>query len=182
MHTLSSILRVEEHPDENIIGDLPKVIVGQVHGWEIKQALVKVQWEGDNRPVRVIMNQSFFKDNLECTDELAELTGCDEWPFSVELGTYATEDEWRYDITLDADGIYVKSQRQDGTSEVSHKILWGEEYRDKDGNIVVLDNKWTDDDLAFYFKAGIYPQVSPNESFIGQSFDVSFSQINLFHE
>ncbi|GAL12231.1 alginate lyase precursor [Vibrio astriarenae] len=86
-HTLSSILTVEEHPDSRI-GDLPKVIVGQVHGWEIKQALVKMQWEGIDRPVRAILNQDFFRDNVECTDDLAEKTGCDQWPFSVELGTY----------------------------------------------------------------------------------------------
>ncbi|UQN40985.1 polysaccharide lyase family 7 protein [Agarivorans sp. B2Z047] len=180
-HTLSSILTVAEHPESNVIDDLPKVIVGQVHGWEIKQALVKMQWEGSERPVRAILNQNFFKDNIECTDDLAEKTGCDKWPFSVELGTYEKGEEWRYDITIDSDGIYLMTQDSNGQQKVEYDMKWGEEFLDKDGNRVTLVTDWTDDDVAFYFKAGIYPQIRPDTAFSGQRFDVGFSQINLFH-
>ncbi|WP_227981199.1 polysaccharide lyase family 7 protein, partial [Agarivorans sp. B2Z047] len=60
-------------------------------------------------------------------------------------------------------------------------MKWGEEFLDKDGNRVTLVTDWTDDDVAFYFKAGIYPQIRPDTAFSGQRFDVGFSQINLFH-
>ncbi|GAL12230.1 alginate lyase precursor [Vibrio astriarenae] len=46
---------------------------------------------------------------------------------------------------------------------------------------MTLVNSWADNDLAFYFKAGIYPQITPNAEFSDQVFDVGFSQINLFH-
>lgn len=180
-HTLSSILQVEEHPNPTVIDQLPKVVVGQVHGWEIKQALIKLQWEGDNKPVRAIINQDFFRDNISCSSDLADKTGCDKWSFSIELGTYPTGHEWRYDIVVDDSALYVMTRSVDGSNKVEHTLKWGQNYTDRNGNTIKLSKDWAGHDIAYYFKAGIYPQFKPVSKYTGEVFDVSFSQINLFH-
>ncbi len=180
-HTLTSILRIDQHPDTTVIDQNPKVVVGQVHGWEIKQALVKVLWEGDTKPVRVIMNQDFFHDNIKCSDDLDSKTGCYSWPFSVEMGTYPSGEEWRYDIRLDESGVYLMTQSADGSNKVEHNLGWGQNYPDKNGDQITLSSGWNSNDVAYYFKAGIYPQFKPVSKYAGEVFDVSFSKINLFH-
>ncbi|GAD89594.1 putative alginate lyase [Vibrio halioticoli NBRC 102217] len=165
-HTLKALLRVEEHPDLS----QPKVILGQIHGWKISQALVKLLWEGDNRPVRVILNDDYETNNSSCGH-------CE--PFSVDLGTYKTGEEWGYTIRANQEGIYLATYDADGGNLKSHTIPWGEEYVDNDGDKVVLSADWASPDIAFYFKAGIYPQFSPNYS--GEIFDVSFSYLDIDH-
>ncbi|MGR5166101.1 polysaccharide lyase family 7 protein [Vibrio astriarenae] len=178
-HKLTSILRIEDYPI--ISGQDPKVVVGQVHGWEISQALIKVLWEGENKPVRVIMNQDFFTDNEKC-DSSNPVNNCDNWSFSIELGTYAANVDWQYEIIVDEEGIYLatldslagESSREDIT------IHWGEAFTDKNGDSVTMTENWKDE--AYYFKAGIYPQFKPDSDYVGERFDVSFSTINIDHQ
>jgi hypothetical protein len=50
------------------------------------------------------------------------------------------------------------------------------------GDTVTLSSDWASDDIAFYFKAGIYPQFKPDDKYSGEIFDVSFSEILTEHE
>ncbi|CAM4214894.1 polysaccharide lyase family 7 protein [Vibrio agarivorans] len=181
-HTLSSTLRIDEYPDREVTNEMPKVVVGQVHGWQVKQALVKVQWEGNDKPVRVILNQDFFLDNKSCSSDLAPSTGCEQWPFSVEMGLYEAGSDWTYDITVDDKGIYLMTNDAEGGNKVERVLPWGETFEDRDGRNVTLSNQWVEGSIAYYFKAGIYPQFRPNKKFEGQLFDVSFSKIELTHK
>ena len=172
-HELTATLRIEDYPNiTNINNQDPKVVLGQIHGWKINQALVKLLWEGENKPVRMILNSDFERNNQDCS-------GCE--PFSVELGTYAASEEWRYTIRADEDGVYLATHDSDGTNTVSHTILWGQDYTDKDGDRVSLTSDWTSTDIAFYFKAGIYPQFKPDSDYVGEVFDVSFSSLRAEH-
>ncbi|CAM3142123.1 Alginate lyase [Vibrio rarus] len=165
-HELNATLKIEQHPDM----DQPKVVLGQIHGWKISQALVKLLWEGDDRPVRVILNNDYELDNESCGS-------C--YNFSVELGTYATGEEWSYTIRADEDGIYLATFDANGKNAVDHFLPWGENYKDKNGKTVKLSEDWTDPEIAFYFKAGIYPQFKPEYS--SEIFDVSFRSLNIDH-
>ncbi|MEZ8513892.1 polysaccharide lyase family 7 protein [Vibrio cyclitrophicus] len=169
-HELTATLRVENYP--NLNNQDPKVVLGQIHGWKINQALVKLLWEGEDKPVRVILNSDFERNNQDCSD-------CE--PFSVELGTYSASEEWRYTIRTNQDGVYLATHDSDGTNTVSHLIPWGEDYQDKDGDTVSLTSEWTSTDIAFYFKAGIYPQFKPDSDYTGEVFDVSFSSLRVEH-
>lgn len=178
-HTLISTLNVEGYPD--IQGQDPKVIVGQVHGWKIKQALVKVQWEGDNKPVRVILNQDFYKDNQSCSSGTPDYPQCQYWPFSVNMGTYASGEDWQYTISIDEGGIRLITQSEDGSNRVSHYLEWGKLYFDTNNGTVEMSKNWADDDVAYYFKAGIYPQFRPDKAYKGNVFDVSFKDVMISH-
>lgn len=169
-HQLTATLRVEDYP--NINNQDPKVVLGQIHGWKINQALVKLLWEGESKPVRVILNSDFERNNQDCDH-------CD--PFSVELGTYSASEEWRYTIRANQNGVYLATHDLDGTNTVSHLIPWGQDYTDKDGDTVSLTSDWTSTDIAFYFKAGIYPQFKPDSDYAGEVFDVSFSSLRAEH-
>ncbi len=170
-HRLTSTLRIEDYP--TIAGQDPKVVVGQVHGWEIKQALVKVVWEGETKPVRVILNKDFYKDNQSCSS-------CD-WSYSVDMGTYAANQDWTYMIELNSEGILLKTEYIDGSNPASHLLKWGEPYSNTNNGTVTLTDKWTDSDVAFYFKAGIYPQFNTNANYINEYFEVSFGDITIEH-
>lgn len=169
-HVLTAQLKIEEYPE--ISNQAPKVVLGQIHGWKINQALVKLLWEGEDKPVRVILNSDFERNNADCNH-------CE--PFSVTLGTYAANEEWRYTIRANEDGVYLATHDANGTNTVSHNILWGEDYTDKDGDTVSLTSDWSSSDVAFYFKGGIYPQFKPDSSYQGKRFDVSFVSLIAEH-
>ncbi|MDR9826878.1 polysaccharide lyase family 7 protein [Vibrio sp. FNV 38] len=173
IHTLSAALTINDYPDISFDEQRPKVVLGQIHGWKINQALVKLLWEGGDKPVRVILNDSFERNNNDCDE-------CD--PFSVTLGTYQADEEWQYTIRADEDGVFLATYDSDGSNMYSHQIDWGSEYADMNGDTVSLSNEWTDSDIAFYFKAGIYPQFKPSDEYQGQVFDVSFSTLNIEHK
>ncbi len=160
-HRLTSTLRIEKYP--NISGQDPKVIVGQVHGYKIDQALVKLLWEGNSKPVRVILNRDFEQNNSSCS------SGCN---FSVDMGTYAAGKDWTYTIEVNGEGVLLKTQYADGSNAKSHTLKWGDK----------LVEAWADSKYAYYFKAGIYPQFKPNSSYVGKTFDVSFSEVNITHQ
>ena len=169
-HELTAQLKIEEYP--NITGQDPKVVLGQIHGWKINQALVKLLWEGGNKPIRVILNSDFERNNADCDH-------CE--PFSVTLGTYSANEEWRYTIRANEEGVYLATHDADGSNTKSHHILWGEDYTDKDGDIVSLTSDWAASDVAFYFKGGIYPQFKPSSNYQGELFDVSFISLMTKH-
>lgn len=161
-HQLQAQLKIEDHP--NISGKLPKVIVGQVHGHEIKQALIKLQWEGGDRPIRAILNDTFVTGNGSCGH-------CNS--FSVDLGTASANTDWRYKIEVNEQGIVLEA------AGVKKSFAWGEKIENTG---YALDPEWADNSNSFYFKAGIYPQIEPSTSLSGQIFDVSFSEIKLTHQ
>jgi hypothetical protein len=171
-HTLEAQLQINEYPNLDFSEQRPKVVLGQIHGWKISQALVKLLWEGDDRPIRVILNDSFERNNQDCAS-------CE--PFSVTLGQYAANEEWRYIIRATQDGLFLATTDTDGSNLVSHQIDWGANYTDMNGDTVTLSSDWASDDIAFYFKAGIYPQFKPDDKYQGEIFDVSFSEVSTEH-
>lgn len=172
-HTLEAQLRIDEYPNIDFSEQRPKVVLGQIHGWKISQALVKLLWEGDDKPVRVILNDSFERNNQDCDS-------CE--PFSVTLGQYSANEDWRYIIRATQDGLFLATTDVNGSNLVSHQIDWGANYTDMNGDTVTLSSDWASDDIAFYFKAGIYPQFKPDDKYRGEIFDVSFSEISTEHE
>ncbi|QBF82988.1 polysaccharide lyase family 7 protein [Shewanella maritima] len=166
-HTLSSELQIEQYPQ--ISGIAPKVILGQIHGYEIKQALVKLLWEGENTPVRVIFNDKFEPNNETCSD-------CQS--FSVDLGTVKAHDNWRYDIHADKQAITVSTTINGVIT--SKELPWGVPVEANDGDKYTLTKDWLNE--TFYFKAGIYPQIKPDTQYQNQIFEVSFNKINIEHK
>ncbi|GEA59222.1 polysaccharide lyase family 7 protein [Vibrio comitans] len=160
-HQLEAQLKIEDHP--NISGKLPQVIVGQVHGYKIKQALIKLQWEGGNTPIRAILNNTFLPDDQSCNH-------CKS--FSVALGTASANTDWRYNIEVNEQGIVLEA------AGIKKSFAWGERIENTGYS---LDPAWADSGNSFYFKAGIYPQIEPSTSLSGQIFDVSFSEIKITH-
>ncbi|MEZ9666394.1 polysaccharide lyase family 7 protein [Vibrio breoganii] len=161
-HQLQAQLQIEDYP--NISGQDPKVIVGQVHGYKIKQALIKLQWEGGNKPIRAILNNTFLPDDQSCSY-------CKS--FSVDLGTAQANSDWRYNIEVNENGVVLEA------AGVSKSFAWGEKIENTG---YALDPNWAHTDNSFYFKAGIYPQIEPSSSLSGQIFDVSFSEIKITHQ
>ncbi|WP_261818108.1 polysaccharide lyase family 7 protein [Vibrio gallicus] len=161
-HQLQAQLQIEDYP--NISGKDPKVIVGQVHGHQIKQALIKLQWEGANKPIRAILNDTFLPNDQICDD-------CKS--FSVDLGTAAAHTDWRYNIEVNSQGIVLEA------AGVKKSFAWGEKIENSG---YALDPNWAASSNGFYFKAGIYPQIEPSTSLSGQIFDVSFSEIEIDHQ
>ncbi|ANO34522.1 hypothetical protein BCU83_15195 [Vibrio breoganii] len=161
-HQLQAQLQIEDYP--NISGKDPKVIVGQVHGYKIKQALIKLQWEGGNKPIRAILNNTFLPDDQSCSY-------CKS--FSVDLGTAEANSDWRYNIEVNENGVVLEA------AGVSKSFAWGEKIENTG---YALDPDWAHSDNSFYFKAGIYPQIEPSSSLSGQIFDVSFSEIKITHQ
>lgn len=167
-HELKATLSVDQFPDKYVTGSDPKVVLGQIHGKDIKQALVKLQWDGENKPVRIVLNDSFLSGNKVCSD-------CK--PFSVNLGYAPANLDWDYTIRLNDQGIYLSTLIND---ELTEQFLpWGIETQDRDGNKVTLSKAWLEEE--YYFKAGLYAQIKPSREFAGQVFSVSFAKINIDH-
>ena len=165
-HKLTSTLQIDQYPI--ISGVRPKVVLGQVHGYDIKQALVKLLWEGDDKPVRVILNDSFADNNQTCTD-------CQ--PFSIDLGVAKAYQQWQYMITVNLQGIKLQTT-VDGVDTIM-TLKWGEPVLANDGNYYTLSKNWLNE--TYYFKAGIYPQINVNSAYSNQVFEVGFSQIMVTH-
>ncbi|WP_394132227.1 polysaccharide lyase family 7 protein [Shewanella maritima] len=166
-HSLSGTLNIEQYPQ--ISGIDPKVIVGQIHGYQIKQALIKLQWDGPNKPVRAIFNDTFLPNNQSCDH-------CQS--FSVSLGTVDANNTWSYDIVADQQAVTINTHIN-GTTQ-SQRLAWGEPVLANDGNYYTLDPSWLQE--RYYFKAGIYPQIKPDTSYQNQIFTVYFDQIAINHE
>ncbi|WP_153915820.1 polysaccharide lyase family 7 protein [Shewanella sp. TC10] len=165
-HQLEASVNIIQYPQITSVS--PKVIVGQVHGKDIKQALVKVLWEGSEKPVRVILNDSFKPDNQTCDS-------CQ--PFSIELGTAKAYEDWQYAIEVDTAGITLTTIAA-GIS--TQKLLkWGEPVIANDGKEYTLDTAWLNEE--YYFKAGIYPQIVTSSDYAGQVFEVGFTELKVTH-
>ncbi|GAD90294.1 hypothetical protein VHA01S_039_00140 [Vibrio halioticoli NBRC 102217] len=161
-HKLNATLNVERYPSG--INKDPKVVIGQVHGYEIKQALIKLLWEGPNKPVRAIMNDSFLPNNQVCNS-------CNS--FSVDLGTAKSGTDFSYQIDVNSQGVVLEA------AGVRKSFNWGINIENT-GH--ALTPNWANSSNKFYFKAGVYPQISPSSSYAGQVFDVSFSKIAIEHK
>ncbi|CAM4176259.1 polysaccharide lyase family 7 protein [Vibrio neonatus] len=161
-HKLNATLNVERYPSG--INKDPKVVIGQVHGYDIKQALIKLVWEGSNKPVRAVMNDSFVFGNVECNS-------CNS--FSVDLGTAKSGTDFSYQIDVNSQGVVLEA------AGVRKSFNWGINIENT-GH--ALTPNWANSNTKFYFKAGIYPQIIPSSSYAGQVFDVSFSKIVIEHK
>ncbi|CAM3125315.1 polysaccharide lyase family 7 protein [Vibrio rarus] len=159
-HTLSATLNIKQYPDSSVTKKDPKVVVGQVHGYKIKQALVKLIWEGEKKSIRAVLNPEFVPGDKSCD--------CDT--MSINLGKAKANTNWSYSIDVNDQGITLSA------AGVTKSIKWGEDY---DGDVLTRD--WNSDSNSFYFKAGIYPQIKPKSSLQGQVFHVSFSKIAVLH-
>ncbi|MCL1142048.1 polysaccharide lyase family 7 protein [Shewanella gaetbuli] len=166
-HQLDSTLNIINYPQ--ISGIDPKVIVGQVHGKDIKQALVKVLWEGDDKPVRVILNDTFVPNNGTCDH-------CQ--PFSIELGKAKAYQSWQYQIYVDKTGITLQTIVEGDKTE--RTLEWGKPVEANNGKMYTLDTAWLNED--YYFKAGIYPQIKTSSEYSGQIFEVGFTDVTVTHK
>ncbi|ANO35280.1 hypothetical protein A6E01_18870 (plasmid) [Vibrio breoganii] len=162
-HNLSATLRVEQYPNVSE----PKVIVGQVHGYRIKQALIKLQWDGPSKDFRAIINNDF-----ELDDQLCDASKCQ--PYSLRFEEVPAYEDFNYEIDVNATGIAIT------VNGVTQSVAWGERIESGEA-MSVLNPAWADATNEYYFKAGIYPQIEP-ELNSGHVFDVSFSRIELTHE
>lgn len=77
-HTLEATLSVVEYwPDD------PQTVVGQIHAKDSSKALIKLQWDGPDKPVRAIINEDPVAGN----------------PFSISFGVVGIS-EFSYVISL----------------------------------------------------------------------------------
>jgi len=149
-HTMVATLSLDEIPatpmkKDGVTPDAPKVVLGQIHAHDINAATVKLLWEGNEKPVRVILNKSTEKS-----------------AFSVKLGKISDVSKpWSYKIKMTANGIELTA------GGVTKKLEFGKE----------LDNAWKNE--TFYFKAGLYPQISKES---GGAFEATFSKLSIEHK
>ena len=68
-------------------------MVGQIHGHDISYATIKLHWEGDSKPVRVIYNA----------------TPNSSTPNNVYLGYVDSSDFWEYTIKMTNSGIELSA-------------------------------------------------------------------------
>jgi len=83
-HSLDATLRIDDFNASST-----KVVVGQIHGHDVKYATIKVHWEGDSKPIRVIYNTTPDSSSSE----------------SVNLGYVDSSTFWSYNITMTDTGI-----------------------------------------------------------------------------
>lgn len=87
-HTLTAKVRIDDYNTDG-----PKVVVGQIHGHDISYATIKLHWEGDSKPIRVIYN----KESTSST------------PNNVYLGYVDSSDFWEYTIKMTDTGIELSA-------------------------------------------------------------------------
>jgi hypothetical protein len=149
-HTMVATLTLDEIPanplkKDGVSASDPKVVLGQIHAHDVSAATVKLMWEGEDKPIRVILNKSTEKSE-----------------FSVKLGKISEPSKpWGYKIKMTAKGLELTA------GGVTKKLSFGKE----------LDNSWKKE--TFYFKAGLYPQVSKVS---GGAFAATFSKISIEHK
>lgn len=125
-HTLTGTLKITSYDDDD-----PQVVVGQIHGADSEHALVKLQYDGPDDDIRVILNESAVDGNS----------------FSKSFGLIPGTGWWSYEIEVDGYDISI-SVTLDGET-VTETVTIGEG---------VMDDDWLDDE--FYFKAGSYAQAA----------------------
>ncbi|MDA7746317.1 polysaccharide lyase family 7 protein [Psychromonas sp.] len=97
-HTLAATVQLNEVPatplkKDGKTPDAPKVVLGQIHAHDINAATVKLLWEGDKKPVRVILNKTTTKS-----------------AFSVKLGVIPDPTQpWVYIIKMTDEGIELSA-------------------------------------------------------------------------
>jgi hypothetical protein len=109
-HTLVATLSLDEIPakpvkKDGVTPDAPKVVLGQIHAHDIDAATVKLLWEGNDKPVRVILNKNTEKS-----------------AFSVSLGNIGDPTKpWSYLIKMTDKGIELSA------GGVTKKLSFGNE-------------------------------------------------------
>lgn len=140
-HSLTATLRIDDYD-----ADSTKVVVGQIHGHDVSYATIKLHWEGNDKPIRVIYNETPLSSSSE----------------SVNLGYVDASDFWTYNITMTDEGIELTA------GGVTQTLEFGDE----------LNNAWKSE--TFYFKAGLYPQHSPDDSST-EIYEATFSEVYVIH-
>ncbi|WP_048688265.1 polysaccharide lyase family 7 protein [Catenovulum maritimum] len=87
-HTLNATVRIDNYNPSS-----PKVVIGQIHGHDISYATIKLHWEGDNKPIRVIYNE----------------TPSSSTPQSVNLGYVDSSGFFDYSIKMTNTGIELSA-------------------------------------------------------------------------
>jgi hypothetical protein len=128
-HTLEATLRMDDYND-----DSTKVVIGQIHGDDIDFATIKMHWEGDEKPIRVIYNETpdeksaesvylgyvdasdFFSYTIKMTDTGIELTAggvTETLEFGEELDDAWTDEKFYFKA-----GLYPQEEPDDDSSDV----------------------------------------------------------------
>ncbi|TCS35875.1 polysaccharide lyase family 7 protein [Reinekea marinisedimentorum] len=128
-HTLEATLRMDDYNE-----DTTKVVIGQIHGHDISYATIKLHWEGDDKPIRVIYNETpeesssesvylgyvdasdFFSYTIKMTDEGIELTAggvTETIKFGEEL-----DDAWTDETFYFKAGLYPQEEPDEDSSDV----------------------------------------------------------------
>ena len=97
-HHLHARLRVDEY-----YAGSPQTVVGQIHAKNSHKALVKILWDGVDKPVRAIINEDPVKGN----------------PFSLTFETVGLK-EFSYDIWLHDDTLTIS------VNDTTHELTFGE--------------------------------------------------------
>ncbi|WP_198673690.1 polysaccharide lyase family 7 protein [Algibacillus agarilyticus] len=87
-HTLNATIRIDDYNR-----DTAKVVVGQIHGHDVSYATIKLHWEGDSKPIRVIYNTTPATSSSE----------------SVNLGYVDSSGFWDYSIKMTDTGIELSA-------------------------------------------------------------------------
>ncbi|MEI6894144.1 MAG: polysaccharide lyase family 7 protein [Colwellia sp.] len=99
-HTLEATVRIDDYDPDGT-----KVVVGQIHGHDISYATIKLHWEGDSKPIRVIYNSSPNSSSAN----------------NVYLGYIDSSDFWSYTIKMTDTGIELSA------GGVTETITFGDE-------------------------------------------------------
>lgn len=108
-HTLEATLRIDDYNK-----DKAKVVVGQIHGHDISYATIKVHWEGDDKPIRVIYNERPDKSSSE----------------DVKLGYVDSSGFWSYTVKMTNNGIELTAGGVTKTLEFGDEL--SNDWKDED--------------------------------------------------
>jgi|GEM_PF-2379064 len=97
-HVLKARLKVSDYWAED-----PQTVVGQIHAKDSTKALLKLQWDGPDKPVRAIINEDPDKGS----------------PFSLKFDVVGME-EFEYTITLEENTLTIT------VGDVTHSVTFGE--------------------------------------------------------
>ena len=108
-HTLEATLRIDDYNKSST-----KVVVGQIHGHDIDYATIKLHWEGDDKPIRVIYNEKPSSSSSE----------------DVDLGYVDSSGFWSYTIKMTDDGIELTAGGVTKTLEFGDEL--SNDWKDED--------------------------------------------------